>query len=154
MATDNTYSNGSAMLLYIGDQAVGHCTTSSVTLGSDSKDIKVKAPASESTQDFNLWSDKSISGLSISAQAEGYIHNAETEAGYEALAAAWYAAKPVTAKYQRRGDAKAWLDVPVMITSLERTDPAQEESTYSISVENCGKPTTFSPEALAALKNS
>ena len=35
-----------------------------------------------------------------------------------------------------------------VITSLERTDPAQDDSTYSISLENDGEPTTLDEAAI------
>jgi len=35
-----------------------------------------------------------------------------------------------------------------VIASLERTDPAQDDSTYSISLENDGEPTTLDETAI------
>ena len=35
-----------------------------------------------------------------------------------------------------------------VIASLERTDPAQDDSTYSISLENDGEPTTLDESAI------
>lgn len=148
------YTNGSNVLLYIDTEALGHCTTTSLTCSSETKDIKVKAPASETAQGIALWGDKSVSGLSISMTGEGYIDNEEEEAGYEKLAAAWKAGKPIKAKYMRRGSTSPFLVCSFVITSLERNDPAQEESTYSISLENAGSPETFAPEALKALTQS
>ena len=48
------YCNGSDMLLYAGGKAVGHCTTHTTTLSSDTKDRAVKPVASAGIS-AGLW---------------------------------------------------------------------------------------------------
>lgn len=42
---------------------------------------------------------------------------------------------------------KPYLAGSFIIASLERTDPAQDDATYSISLENDGEPTTLDETA-------
>ena len=85
MATTKTgYCNGSDMLLYIGGKAVGHCTTHTVTLSSETKDRAVK-PVATKTISSGLWKGKGVVGLSYSISAEGLCFYDETECGYKEL---------------------------------------------------------------------
>ena len=47
-----------------------------------------------------------------------------------------------------RESEKPYLAGMCVIASLERTDPAQDDSTYSISLENDGEPTTLDETAI------
>ena len=62
--------------------------------------------------------------------------------------AAWKAGKSVAVKCMERESMTAYLEGNCVITSLERTDPAQDDSTYSVSLENDGEPTSLDPEAI------
>ena len=65
------------------------------------------------------------------------------------LFALWKAGKPVTVKcMERENDDEPYLEGGCVITSLERTDSAQDDSTYSISLENDGEPTTLDESAI------
>lgn len=48
-----------------------------------------------------------------------------------------------------RGSETPYLESKFVITSLERVDPAQDDATYSISLENDGMPETFYSSALS-----
>ena len=43
----NGYVNGSDMLLYIGEKAIGHCTSHTTTFDTETKDRAVKPEASK-----------------------------------------------------------------------------------------------------------
>ena len=49
---------------------------------------------------------------------------------------------------ERANDNEPYLEGSFVITSLERTDPAQDDSTYSIQLENNGEPTTLDEDAI------
>lgn len=141
------FCNGSDMLLYINGKAVGSCTSHSTTFSSETKERAVKPVASLGAQS-GLWKKKGVVGLSYSISAEGLVFYNETEFGYKSLLAAWKAGQSVTVKCMERESETPYLEGKCVIASLERTDPAQDDSTYSISLENDGEPTTLDEDAI------
>lgn len=148
MATTKTgFCNGSDMLLYVGGKAVGSCTSHSTSFASETKERAVKPVASASIAS-GLWKKKGIIGQSVSITAEGLVFYNETENGFADLLAAWKAGKSVDVKcMERENSDKPYLTGKFVIASLERTDPAQDDSTYSISLENDGE-ITVDPTAI------
>lgn len=150
-----SYCNGSNMLLYLGEDAFGHCTTHTATMNSETKDRAVK-PAASKAKTNGMWKEKGVTGLSIAISAEGLIYDGETEASYQKMLAAWKAGQPVKIKCMQRGESKKpYLAGSFIISSLERTDPAQDDSTYTINLDNNGEPdtldeTAFTDSAVAA----
>lgn len=141
------YCNGSDMLLYIGGKAVGHCTTHTTTINSETKDRAVKPEATKSIS-AGLWKNKGVVGLSVSISAEGLGFYQETESGYKSCLALIGKGQSVEVKCMERGNTdKPYLTGKFVITSLERTDPAQDDATYSISLENDGE-VTFDETAI------
>ena len=137
--TKSGYCNGSDMLLYIGGKAVGHCTTHTTTLNSETKDRAVKPVASAGIS-AGLWKGKGVTGLSVSISAEGLVFYDETENGYKSSLAQWKAGKSVQVKCMERENSDTpYLSGNFVIASLERTDPAQDDATYSITLENDGE---------------
>lgn len=142
-----SYCNGSNMLLYLGENAFGHCTTHTATMNSETKDRAVKPLASEAKTN-GMWKEKGVTGLSIAISAEGLIYDGETEASYGKMMAAWKSGQPVKIKCMQRGDSqKPYLAGSFIISSLERTDPAQDDSTYTINLDNNGEPDTLDETA-------
>lgn len=142
-----SYCNGSNMLLYLGEDAFGHCTTHTATMNSETKDRAVKPLASKATTN-GMWKEKGVTGLSIAISAEGLIYDGETEASYGKMMAAWKSGQPVKIKCMKRGDSqKPYLAGSFIISSLERTDPAQDDSTYTINLDNNGEPDTLDETA-------
>lgn len=142
------YCNGSDMLVYVGGKAVGHCTSHTATFNSETKDRAVK-PVASAGLSAGLWKGKTVTGLSISISAEGLVHYDETESGFKELLAAWKTGAPVTVKcMERANDGEPYLEGSFVITNLERTDPAQDDATYSIQLENNGEPTTLDEDAI------
>lgn len=150
-----SYCNGSNMLLYLGEDAFGHCTTHTATMNSETKDRAVK-PAASKAKTNGMWKEKGVTGLSIAISAEGLIYDGETEASYQKMLAAWKSGQPVQIKCMQRGESKKpYLAGSFIISSLERTDPAQDDSTYTINLDNNGEPdtldeTAFTDSAVAA----
>lgn len=153
-----SYCNGSNMLLYLGENAFGHCTTHTATMNSETKDRAVKPLASKAKTN-GMWKEKGVTGLSIAISAEGLIYDGETEASYGKMMEAWKSGQPVQIKCMQRGESKKpYLAGSFIITSLERTDPAQDDSTYTINLDNNGEPdtldeTAFTDSAVAASKD-
>lgn len=153
-----SYCNGSNMLLYLGENAFGHCTTHTATMNSETKDRAVKPLASKAKTN-GMWKEKGVTGLSIAISAEGLIYDGETEASYGKMMEAWKSGQPVQIKCMQRGESKKpYLAGSFIITSLERTDPAQDDSTYTINLDNNGEPdtldeTVFTDSAVAASKD-
>ena len=153
--TKKGYCNGSDMLLFIGGRAVGHCTTHTTTINSETKDRAVKPVASKGIS-AGLWKNKGVVGLSVSISAEGLVFYQETESGYKNCLSLIGKGQSVDVKCMERDNAdKPYLTGKFVVASLERTDAAQDDATYSISLENDGEVTfdetaiTENPEAPA-----
>lgn len=146
--TKSGYCNGSDLLLKIGDNAIGHCTSHTVTMSSETKDRAVK-PLASAEIGAGLWKDKGVSGLSISVSGEGLIFYADTESGYKTLVGLWKTGAVVTVEcFERESDSTPYLEGSFVITNLEMTAPAEDDATYSIQLENSGMPTTLDPTKL------
>lgn len=132
------YCNGSDMLLYVGGKAVGHCTTHTTTINSETKDRAVK-PVATAGMSAGLWKNKGVVGLTVSISAEGLVFYQESENGYKSCLAQIAKGQSVEVKcMERDNDSKPYLSGKFVVASLERTDPAQDDSTYTINLENDG----------------
>jgi predicted secreted protein len=149
MATTKTgYCNGSDMLLYVDGKAIGSCTSHTTTFNSETKERAVKPVATKSLSS-GLWKQKGVVGLSYSISAEGLVFYDETECGFKELFALWKAGKSVEIKcMERENSDKPYLAGACVISSLERSDPAQDDSTYSLSLENDGEPSVLDESAI------
>lgn len=144
--TKTGYCNGSDMLLCIGGKAVGHCTSHSTTINSETKDRAVK-PVATADISAGLWKNKGVTGLNVSISAEGLVFYQETESGYKSCLAMVGKGKSVDVKCMERESETPYLTGKFVITSLERSDAAQDDATYSISLENDGE-VTFDEDAI------
>lgn len=150
MATTNKsgYTNGSDLLLYVDGKAVGSCTSHTATFNSETKERAVKPVASKGISS-GLWKKKGVVGLSYSISAEGLRFYNETECGFKELFKLWKAGKSVEVKCMEREESdKPYLAGNCVITSLEESAPAQDDATYSVSLENDGEPTTLDDTAI------
>lgn len=141
--TTGSYINGSDLLLMVGGKAVGHCTSHTLTFNSETKDRAVKPLASASKQG-GLWKGKGVTGLSMSISAEGLRFYNESENGYEEVAPLWGKGASVEVKaFKRSQDTSPYVSGKFVITTIEETSPAQDDATYSISLENDGEPDVY-----------
>lgn len=137
------YINGSNILLSVGGKAIGHCTSHTLTFNSETKERAVK-PAASAAASSGLWKGKGVSALSISISADGLRYTGEAENGFDELSALWGAGEPVTVlAFLRSNDSTPYLQGSFVITSIDETSPADDDATYSISLENNGEPTTY-----------
>ena len=95
------YINGSDILLKVGEKAIGHCTTHTLTFNSETKDRNVK-PAASQGYSAGLWKGKGVTGLSISLSAEGLRYYGEAENGFTELSALWGAGASSSSPASRR----------------------------------------------------
>ena len=138
-----SYVNGSDLLLNVGGNAVGHCTTHTTTYNSETKDRAVK-PLATAKKSSGLWKGKSVTGLSISISAEGLRYYADTENGFEQIAPMWGKGQSVDVQaFERESDKSPYLKGKFVITSIEETSPAQDDATYTINLENDGEPEIY-----------
>lgn len=143
----NGYVNGSDLLLYVGGKAVGSCTSHTVTFNSETKDRAVK-PASTAKLSAGLWKQKGVTGLSYSISGEGLRFYDETECGFKTLFKLWKEGKSVDVKCMEREATTPYLVGKCVIASLEESSPAQDDATYSVSLENDGEPETLDESAI------
>ena len=149
--TKTGYCNGSDMLLYVGGKAVGSCTSHTTTFNSETKERAVK-PVATAGISGGLWKKKGVVGLSYSISAEGLVFYDETENGFKELFALWKSGKSVEVKcMEREQSEKPYLAGKCVIALLERIDPANDDATYSISLENDGEPTTLDENAITEI---
>ena len=142
------YVNGSDLLLFVGDKAIGHCTSHTATFNSETKDRAVKPEATKGIS-AGLWKGKTVIGLSISISTEGLRFYNETELGFKGLFKEWIKGKSVKLKCLERGNSeKPYLVGQFVITSLEESAPAQDDATYSANFENDGEPETLDDSAI------
>lgn len=139
----SNYVNGSDLLLKVGGKPVGHCTSHTLTFSSETKERAVKPVATEA-KSAGLWKGQGITSLSIEIKAEGLIFVTETENGFDQIAPLWGAGDSVEVEaFRREEDASPYLEGKFVIDSLEQTAPAQDDSTYSVSLKNDGEPDKY-----------
>lgn len=145
------YVNGSDLLLKVGGNAIGHCTTHTTTFNTETKDRSVKPVASASIS-AGLWKGKGVTGLSVSISFEGLTNYEETEGGFKTLLNAWKTGQPVEVVALERENTDPYLTGSFVIASLEQSAPAQDDVTYSGTLENNGEvtldPTKITGETL------
>lgn len=143
MADTSNYINGSDLLLSVGGNAIGHCTTHTLTFNSETKDRAVK-PLASKAKSAGLWKEKGVTSMSISISAEGLRFYSESESGYEQLAALWGKGQSVEVLgFQRGSNDSPYLKGKFVISSIEETSPAQDDATYTINLENDGEPDVY-----------
>lgn len=137
----NGYVNGSDILVSIGGKAAGHCTSHTTTFSSETKDRAVK-PVATASVGAGLWKEKSVTGLSVQVKVEGLRFYSETEAGMKDMLAQWKVGKSVELKgFARQNDENPYMSGNFIISSLEESAPAGEDSTYSATFDNSGEVT-------------
>lgn len=142
MATKTEYINGSDLLIKIGEKCVGHCTSGTITYNSETKERAVK-PVESAAISSGLWKGKGVTGLSVSISFEGLRFYKETENGYEEIASMWGKGESVSVQCIKRGETDPYLKGQFVISSLEESAAAQDDATYSGSMENDGEPEKY-----------
>ena len=140
---NDSYISGSDLLLKVAGKAVGHCTSHTTTLNSETKDRAVK-PVATAARSAGLFKNKGVTGLSISISFEGLRTYTETENGFEEMSVSWGKGQSVDVEaFKRDNPTKPYLKGKFVIASLEETSPAGDDATYSGSLENDGEPEVY-----------
>ena len=138
------YIHGSDMLvgMMLEDTftPMGHSKTCTISNKAETKEravkptLETKAAASSTGK----WKEKSVSGLSVEISSEGFKFYGD-EMGYDKLLELWEKSEPVTVRYALRGEETTkYREGKFLITSLDETSPSDDDSTYTISLENSG----------------
>lgn len=139
MAAKTGYVNGSDLLMSIGGKACGHCTSHTTTYNSETKDRAVKPVSTEAVANAGLFKEKTVTGLSVQVKCEGLRFYGETENGMKDLLAKWKTGGAVELKgFARGGDAAPYMSGNFVISSLEESAPAGDDTTYSVTFDNTG----------------
>ena len=78
------------------------------------------------------------------APATPSLFYGETENGFDEIGAKWGKGQAVEVKaFQREGDENPYVVGNFIIASIEETSPAQDDATYSISLESDGEPSVY-----------
>lgn len=139
MATNNEYINGSNLLMKLGEKAIGHCTSHTLTFNAETKSRSVKAPFADSAES-GLWDTKSINKRSCSINGEGLVFIQGTENDYADMLTL-YKGTTVTIEGYVRGEENPYFTGSFVITSLVQNAPAGDDATYSFTAENSGEVT-------------
>lgn len=151
------YINGSDLLLGLGDgkKSVAKCTDHETQFNTDTKERAVKPIATKTTEQ-SLFKEKGITGKSVSITANGLrFGQGDTEFGFKDLLAAYNTGKSIPVIAFERGDSeKPYMSGNFVITSITESAPAQDDATYSVTLENDGyveiDPSGLSSGALAS----
>lgn len=133
------YVNGSDLLMKLGGNAIGHCTSHTSTFNTETKDVAVKPLANQPATAASLYKTKRIVGLGVQVKADGLCFYSETESGLKVILAAWALGQHVHVDlFERENAAMPYVSGNFVITSLENTAPAGEDATYSVTLDNDG----------------
>ncbi|PKO97073.1 MAG: hypothetical protein CVU12_02045 [Bacteroidetes bacterium HGW-Bacteroidetes-7] len=130
--------NGSDILVHVNIgteevpswKPVAHQTACSVSNASTTKERTTKASG--------LWKGKKVTGLSTTIKCDA-LASYDADGGYAKLHSLWLAANEVLIRYALVDTAgKDYYEGKFVITALEKNDPAQDDSTMSITFENSG----------------
>ena len=137
------YEDGSAYLLYVvveeQEKLIGGSTSHNVSTSAETK--------SRSTKDVSgKWDEKTVTKLSQTVKLDALVLTDPEKYSYDDLMALMKAGEPVKLRYGKKKESLAEGDKSeegmYVITSLERNDPANDDSTLSATFENSGAITT------------
>lgn len=133
------YEDGSAYLLYVvvenEEKLIGGSTSHNVSTSAETK--------SRSTKDISgKWDEKTVTKLSQTVKLDALVLTDPEKYSYDDLMALMKAGEPVKLRYGKKKESLAEGDKSeggmYVITSLERNDPANDDSTLSATFENSG----------------
>lgn len=143
MEVTQDYINGSNVLFTVGGKGLGHCTTHTVTYNTETKERGVKPPVKDEVKKA-LFNGKGVTKMSISVHGEGFRYMGEEELSLDEIRKLWGAGQSVELScFERASDIKPYLKGKFVITKVEETNPAQDDSTFNVDFENDGEPTVY-----------
>lgn len=145
------YIEGRDFMLYVdtsdGSGEANYVATAAATSHQISYNGETKERVTKDTGG-GAWGEKHVTKLSTSIKVDALtVFNADC--GYSTLLRIMKSRKPVLLKYsytnEETGD--TYEEGKFVITSLEKTDSAEDDSTYSASFENTGEVATKNKQA-------
>lgn len=144
-----TCVNGNDLLAFIDGKAVAHCSTHSCNISTETKDRAFKPAAANAHKADSLFTEKVITGVNVQVSADGFVFTDESECGYDKLLAKIIKGEPVKIELYHRASGipdttavrptdKPYLTGYFVLTSLNLTAPAKDDSTYTIQADNTG----------------
>lgn len=118
-------------------KATGHCTGNDISFSTETKERAVK-PLASLGRSASLFKEKGITSKSVTISSNGLLFDGEGEYGAQAFLDAYDSGTPITVRCILRGSTTPWLTGKFVMTSLELSAPAQDDSTYSVTLENTG----------------
>ena len=149
------YKHGSKLILYVGNKAIGHCSSLEIDDSAETKSRSIKSKPDYSEQESDsdlqpaadedkkkdgLWEEKSVSKRNVTINAEGFVCDDESGISYDDLLDLMDNAEPVKAKYAYDGEENVKYRVgKFIITALKLNTPSDDDVTYSLTLENTGR---------------
>lgn len=146
-APESGYVKGDDIVLKIAGKGYGHAKSHKTDYSSETKERLCK-PEFSASYSSGLFSNKTVTGLSISISAEGLMFYGETDTGYSAMSTEWYKGQSIEVEAYMRGATTPYLAGKFVITKLSSDSTVKEDASWSIELENDGAPTTFTPTAM------
>ena len=134
--TQTTYINGSDIVLAVGDK---------VMLGAKTHMRQIKTTTTDVTDkdiEDSLYDKKVVKKVEITITCDGFCKTGDTS--LEEIEAAITQGKTVKLRYgykQGKNGGKSFTEGDFVVSSFDQTDPASDNSTYSATFVNDGKPT-------------
>lgn len=133
------YVNGSDILVKVGGKAAGHATNHTTTYNTETEDIAVKKPATETVSNAGLWKNKRVTALSVQIKIDALVNYDETEGSIKDVLGTWSQGTEVDVTgFERESDATPYLSGSFIISSIEHTNGANDKSSYSVTLDNNG----------------
>lgn len=134
--TETKYVNGSDIVLAVGDK---------VMLGANTHKRQIKTTTTVVTDkdvEDSLYERKVVKKVEITITCDGFCKTGDTS--LEDVEAAITQGKTVKLRYgykQGKNGGKSFTEGDFIVSSFDQTDPASDNSTYSATFVNDGKPT-------------
>jgi len=121
--------NGTLLILYVNEVAVGSCTTHSINVNAATRDATTKSSGGweESLEGLINWS---ISGSGLVLYSDTY--------GFSALFSQAVARTPVTVKFSTEVSGDTFWHGSARITELTADAPQEESTTYTFNFKGTG----------------
>lgn len=143
--SDDSIVNGSDVLVHVWDGnkyvMVANSTSSQITFSADAKE--------RVTKDTGKWKKKRVTGLAVQIKCDALVgmNDPADKTGYNKLMEKFKAGEPVFIKYGTKKEGDTYESGYFVIASLDKTDAAQEDSSFSATFDNTGEVVTGTNQA-------
>lgn len=136
--TKKGYVNGSDMLVKLAGKATGHATEHTLNIQNETKERAVK-PEAKKPLKKSLHKMKTVVGQTATITSKNLAFYDESEHSLKSVVALAMLGEEVDVEcFERESDTTPYLKGKFIITQLEIGMPAQDDTTYNITLENAG----------------